>query len=45
MAREFGRRITGAEVIVLPECGHLPHEERPDDFNRLVLEFLAHHLR
>lgn len=44
MAHEFGRRITGAQVVVLPECGHLPHEERPADFNRLLLEFLAHHL-
>ena len=43
MAREFGRRIAGAQVVILPECGHLPHEERPADFNRLVLEFLAHH--
>jgi len=44
MAREFGRRIAGAQVEILPRCGHLPHEERPDDFNRLVLEFLAQHL-
>lgn len=44
MAHEFGRRITGAEVIVLPACGHLPHEERPADFNRLALEFLRRHL-
>jgi len=43
MAHEFGQRITGAQVVILPECGHLPHEERPADFNRLVLEFLAHH--
>jgi len=45
MAHEFGRRITKAQVVVLPECGHLPHEERPGDFNRLILEFLANHLR
>jgi len=44
MAREFGRRIARAEVVVLPACGHLPHEERPVDFNRLTLEFLAQHL-
>lgn len=44
MAHEFGRRITGAQVVVLPECGHLPHEERPDDFNRLAVEFLRRHL-
>lgn len=43
MAHEFGQRIAGTKVETLPECGHLPHEERPDDFNRVVLEFLAHH--
>jgi len=41
MAHEFGRRIRGAQVEILPDCGHLPHEERPDDFNRLALKFLA----
>ncbi len=40
MAHEFGRHIAGAEVAVLPECGHLPHEEKPDEFNRLALHFL-----
>lgn len=44
MAREFGRRLADAQVEILPECGHLPHEERQDDFNRLVLEFLAKRL-
>jgi pimeloyl-ACP methyl ester carboxylesterase len=41
MAHEFGQRIHGARVAILPACGHLPHEERPDDLNRLVVEFLA----
>jgi len=44
MAREFGRRIAGAQVVILPECGHLPHEERSTDFNQLVLEFFSRHL-
>ena len=41
MAREFGRQLSAARVEVLTACGHLPHEERPDDFNRLLLNFLA----
>ncbi len=40
MANEFGRRIRSASIETLPSCGHLPHEERPDDFNRLALQFL-----
>jgi 4,5:9,10-diseco-3-hydroxy-5,9,17-trioxoandrosta-1(10),2-diene-4-oate hydrolase len=44
MAHEFGQRLADAQVEILPECGHLPHEERPADFDRLVLEFLAKRL-
>lgn len=41
MAHEFGRRIQGARVEILPACGHLPHEEQPEVFNRLLLGFLS----
>jgi haloacetate dehalogenase len=27
--------------LALPQCGHLPHEERPDEVNRALLDFLA----
>ena len=33
--------IPNAELHILDSCGHGPHFERPNDFNRLVLEFLA----
>lgn len=50
LAHEFGRRIRGSQVEILPACGHLPHEEQPDVFNRLLVGFLSnnvcyHHLR
>ncbi len=45
MAHELGHRIGSAQVKLLPACGHLPHEERPDDFNRLVIPFLARQLQ
>jgi pimeloyl-ACP methyl ester carboxylesterase len=28
-AQEFGRRIAGSQVVVLPGLGHVPHEEDP----------------
>lgn len=35
------RVLPGCERVLLPGVGHLPFEEVPDDFNRLVLEFLG----
>jgi pimeloyl-ACP methyl ester carboxylesterase len=37
LLREFFRDV---QYIVLPKVGHLPYEEAPADFNRLVLQFL-----
>ncbi len=33
--------IPTARVEILPGAGHSPHETRPAEFNRLVLEFLT----
>ena len=43
MAREFGQRIYGAQVEILSDCGHLPHEEQAEKFNPLVVNFLQRH--
>lgn len=40
MAEEFRRRLQRARVRVIPRCGHLPHEEQPDKFNAVALQFL-----
>jgi 4,5:9,10-diseco-3-hydroxy-5,9,17-trioxoandrosta-1(10),2-diene-4-oate hydrolase len=37
----FLRRIPRADLIILAECGHWVQWERPDEFNRLVLDFLS----
>jgi pimeloyl-ACP methyl ester carboxylesterase len=40
---ESGRRlhelIKGSRLVVFPNCGHLPQEERPQEFVSLVAEF------
>jgi 4,5:9,10-diseco-3-hydroxy-5,9,17-trioxoandrosta-1(10),2-diene-4-oate hydrolase len=33
--------IAGARLVVFDHCGHLPHVEKPAEFTRAVLEFLA----
>ncbi|MBI1851562.1 MAG: alpha/beta hydrolase [Planctomycetes bacterium] len=38
--RRLAREIAGAELVVIPECGHLPHMEKPAEFRRVVLDFV-----
>ena len=33
--------IEGAQKVVFDDTGHLPQMEKPDEFNRVVLEFLS----
>jgi 3-oxoadipate enol-lactonase len=40
-ARIMGERIPNARTAVIENTAHLPNMERPDEFNRIVLEFLA----
>jgi pimeloyl-ACP methyl ester carboxylesterase len=35
--------IHGAKQTIIPTSTHLPNMERPDEFNRLVLDFLREH--
>jgi pimeloyl-ACP methyl ester carboxylesterase len=32
----------GLRKVVVPDAGHFLHQERPDEVNRAVLEFLGH---
>lgn len=39
-AQRFGSGIPGAKVVVFEQCGHVPQVEKPEEFNRALLEFL-----
>ena len=41
-AEKFRDGIAGAKLAVIEQCGHLPQLEKPDEFNRAVLDFLSH---
>ena len=39
--RRISEAIPGSRLEVIPECGHLPHVEKPDEFSDMVLGHLA----
>jgi pimeloyl-ACP methyl ester carboxylesterase len=43
VAREFERRIPGASLAVIPDCGHVSNLQAPGPFNDLVRAFLHNH--
>lgn len=40
-AAELQRRLPGSRLRMIPGAGHLPYEEAPEEFNRVVTEFLV----
>jgi len=42
-SREIHALIPGAELVVIPDAGHVHFLEQPDAFNRTMLAFLAKH--
>lgn len=39
-ADKFVKKIPDSRYVMIPEAGHLPHEESPEDFVTVVLDFL-----
>lgn len=40
LAENFTNVLPDSRFVMIPESGHLPHEESPEDFNTVVLDFL-----
>ncbi|MEZ5411950.1 MAG: alpha/beta hydrolase [Acidimicrobiales bacterium] len=40
-AQEFGRRIAGSQVVVVPQCGHIPQVEQRKITTTAIRTFLA----
>ena len=40
VGKNFKRDIPGSELVILPECGHIPLEEEAAETTRIVKEFL-----
>lgn len=41
MAAVWAEMASDLRTAAIPRCGHLPHEERPEEVNRLLVDFLA----
>jgi pimeloyl-ACP methyl ester carboxylesterase len=39
----IARHVPDNEVVVAAECGHSSYWERPDFFNRTILDFISRH--
>jgi pimeloyl-ACP methyl ester carboxylesterase len=37
---QVSQLIAGAKLVVVPETGHLPNEEKPEEFAKNVTEFI-----
>jgi 3-oxoadipate enol-lactonase len=40
LSEEIAAKIAGAKLVRIPDCGHISNMERPQEFNRAVMEFL-----
>lgn len=40
-AHKFHRDIKDSKLVLIPKCGHLPEEEKPKEFSKVVLDFLS----
>ncbi len=41
LARQAAKDIPHASALIIPECGHIPHIEYPEIFDKAVLGFLS----
>ena len=40
-AERYQKGIAGAKLVVIDQCGHIPQIEKPQEFNKALLEFLG----
>jgi pimeloyl-ACP methyl ester carboxylesterase len=39
-APKLNQDIAGSKLKIIPDAGHVPHEEKPEEFNGLVIDFV-----
>jgi pimeloyl-ACP methyl ester carboxylesterase len=41
MGEDYARDISGAQKVIIEQCGHMPQIEKAPAFNSALLKFLA----
>jgi len=41
LGERFQKGISGAKLVVIDQCGHVPQAEKPQEFNKALTDFLA----
>jgi pimeloyl-ACP methyl ester carboxylesterase len=42
-AHAYQEAIKGSKLVIVDQCGHMPQLEKPAEFNKIVLDYLAGH--
>jgi 3-oxoadipate enol-lactonase len=40
LSEEIANKIPGAKLARIPDCGHISNLEKPEEFNRVLMQFL-----
>jgi pimeloyl-ACP methyl ester carboxylesterase len=40
LSEEIAAKIVGAKLVQIPDCGHISNLEKPEEFNRALMQFL-----
>lgn len=38
---QLGRELKNSQLVIIPDCGHNPHEERPEETFAIIRDFLS----
>ena len=41
-SHQLQRHLKNSALVMFPGAGHMPYEEVPDEFNRVLCDFLLH---
>ena len=37
---KFSKDLSNSTLVILPECGHIPQEEKPEQTAKIIIDFI-----